>query len=115
MDERGLRGRYDHLILAGASLGVTHNESWTKTFEEHLEFSLIHHRAKKVLILDHRDCGAFREFLGVTQDDSHRELDAHKKQALVAMRHIVKRFPQLKGNVHALLLPIQHIDELGVS
>ena len=31
MDDMGLRGKYDQLILAGASLGVIHKPEWTTT------------------------------------------------------------------------------------
>jgi carbonic anhydrase len=113
MDARGLRGKYDHLILAGASLGVLHATQWQKTFIDHLRFAVDKHGASQVVILDHRDCGAYKEFLGVTPADPAQEKAAHEKHARMAMDLIVKEIPSLKGNVYALLLPIEHIDDLG--
>jgi len=42
MSGRGLRDKYDHVILAGASLGVVSEKypSWSKTFWEHLEVAI---------------------------------------------------------------------------
>src|SRR6266403_4447298 len=60
MDSMGLRGKYDQLILAGASLGVVHSEQWRNTFLDHLGFAITEHGVKDVLIGDHRDCGAYK-------------------------------------------------------
>lgn len=113
MDARNLRGKYDHLILAGASLGVLHAPEWRKTFLDQLRFAVDHHGATQVILLDHRDCGAYREFLGVTPDDPAAEKAAHEKEARKAMDLIVNEFPSLWGRINALLLPIEHIDQLG--
>src|SRR5262252_582370 len=69
MDSLGLRGKYDQLILAGASLGVVHKREWQQTFMDQLGFALEHHHVSEVFILDHRDCGAYKYFLGVTPDN----------------------------------------------
>jgi hypothetical protein len=55
---------YDHTILAGASLGAFTGifPGWASTFWEHLEVAINLHSIHTVLILDHRDCGAYREF-----------------------------------------------------
>jgi carbonic anhydrase len=55
---------YDHTILAGASLGVFAGiyPTWASTFWEHLEVAIALHGIHTVFILDHRDCGAYREF-----------------------------------------------------
>jgi carbonic anhydrase len=113
MDAKDLRGKYDHLILAGASLGVRHDPAWTKTFLDQLTFAVVKHGIRMVIILDHRDCGAYKEFLGVTPDDPAKELSAHRQQARLTMDLIVKEFPSLQGNVYAQLLPIEHVDDLG--
>lgn len=113
MEQKELKGKYDHLILAGASLGVLHKPDWTQTFLDQLKFAIEKHGVRQVLILDHRDCGAYKEFLGVTADDPAAELDAHRCKCQDAMSLIVRTFPILAGCVHSLLLPIEHIDDLG--
>jgi hypothetical protein len=119
MDSMGLRGKYDQLILPGASLGVVLRErteppkkvDWQSSFLDQLGVAIDLHQVSEVLILDHRDCGAYKVFLGVTPDDPKAEKDAHIKKCQEAIGIIVKRFPQLR-KVHSLLLPIEDVDPL---
>ena len=66
MAGRGMAGKYDHVILAGASLGaVTHKfPDWGQTFRQHLDVAIDLHHIHEVVILDHRDCGAYKVILG---------------------------------------------------
>src|SRR5262245_31890873 len=66
--------RYDQLVLAGASLAASDiftndpsswkagQSNWRTTFLEHVNLSIALHDIDGVLILDHRTCGAYREF-----------------------------------------------------
>src|SRR2546429_352262 len=85
MDSEGLRGKYDHLVLAGAGLGVTHKQEWQITFFDQLEFAIEHHQVTQLIIVEHRDCGAYREFLGITPDDPVKERQAHIEQCWEAV------------------------------
>lgn len=111
MDSLGLRGKYDQLILAGASLGVVHKDEWRITFLDQLGFAMREHGVSQVLILDHRDCGAYKKFLGVGPEDPKKEKDEHIKVADRAIGIIRAKFPQLKA-VRCLLLPIETTEEL---
>jgi len=113
MDSLGLRGKYDQLILAGASLGVIHRPEWQTTFFDQLAFAIKEHGVSQVLILDHRDCGAYKHFLKppVTPDDPKKEKKAHVKISKKAIKVIRAKFPQLTA-VRCLLLPIEDIEEL---
>jgi carbonic anhydrase len=59
--------KYDHVILAGAALGVVvknptclrDKARWQQTFFDHLELAIALHKIKKVIVLEHRDCGAY--------------------------------------------------------
>jgi carbonic anhydrase len=115
MDSLGLRGKYDQLILAGASLGIVHKEEWRNTFMDQLHFAIEHHHVSQILILDHRDCGAYKYFLGVTPDDPAKEKQAHVEKCQEAAREIIVRFPELHGKVHALLLPIETVEQLAID
>jgi len=61
MKDAGLEGRYDHVILAGAALGavVRGKRHWHKTFFDHLELAEKLHSIRGVIVLEHRDCGAY--------------------------------------------------------
>lgn len=112
MDSLGLQGKYDQLILAGASLGVVHKKEWQETFLDQLGFALEHHHVSEVFILDHRDCGAYKYFLGVTPDDPAKERQAHLDVCKAAVQVIAAKFPQLEGEIRCSLLPIETIDPL---
>jgi carbonic anhydrase len=66
MVKRGLKKKYDHVILAGAALGALTEKfpAWNKTFWEHLDVAIELHHVKKVFLMDHRDCGAYQVVLG---------------------------------------------------
>ncbi len=95
MDSRDLTDNYDQVILAGASLGATTNvyPQWGETFWSHLQLALDLHHVNRLIILDHRDCGAYKAIFG--QDyaaDPQRETEIHTVQmkelrAAVAQKH----------------------------
>jgi carbonic anhydrase len=114
MDASGLRGKYDQLILAGAGLGVNHTEAWQTTFFDQLRFAIKHHHVRQLMILEHRDCGAYREFLGITPDDPAKERQAHIEQSSKAIRATLAEFPELES-ARSLLLPIESIEELPLE
>lgn len=99
MDHDGLNNRYDHVILAGAALGALGGDSgkhqhWKRTFFDHLEIAYKLHHIKDVYIIEHRDCGAYREFLkeaGEFDDcQAAEEAACHRKYAQRLQRRIEK-------------------------
>jgi hypothetical protein len=66
MNEHGLTNRYDQVIMAGATLGIATDKypSWAQTFWDHLDLAIKLHGVKRVIAIDHRDCGAYKLALG---------------------------------------------------
>ena len=66
MQHKGLHDNYDHVVLAGASLGVINDKfaDWHDTFWQHLDVAIKLHQIEEVIVIDHRDCGAYRLALG---------------------------------------------------
>lgn len=66
LDGMGLTDKYDHLVLAGASAGVMHDSfaEWHETFWSHLDVAIELHGVHKVIVMDHRDCGAYKIAFG---------------------------------------------------
>ena len=98
MDGRGLRDGYDHLILAGASLGalVSQRPDWGRTFWQHLQVAIDLHHVSKVMVIDHYDCGAYRVFLGEEAVNTPaKELIAHTHYLRRLKREIGVRHPHL--------------------
>jgi len=60
MQRLSLTGTYDQFILAGASLGACRRD-WQKVLVEHIKGAIdLGHDIRRVVILDHRDCGAYK-------------------------------------------------------
>lgn len=99
MSGRGLKDKYDHIVLAGASLGATNTvyPAWGQTFIEHVDVAIKLHNIHKVIILDHRDCGAYRVFLkadGIEKDRA-KENTVHLEQMNALAKTIQEKYPQL--------------------
>ena len=80
MDHNGLQDDYDHVVLAGASLGAVHEKfaGWQQTFWQHLDLARQLHGVEQVIVVDHRDCGAYRLALGdAAVDTTEKETQMH--------------------------------------
>lgn len=96
MDARGMTNQYDHVVLAGGSLGAVSDKlNWGKTFWDHLDVAIKLHHVKKVIILDHKDCGAYRVVFDrdFTGDE---ELAVHREQLARLRAAITERHPSLE-------------------
>ena len=105
MDGRGLKENYDQVILAGAALGAVTSKypDWGKTFREHLDIAIQLHGIQRVIALDHRDCGAYKVFLGKDlTGDGEKALHAAELHRLT--RQIHATHPKLK--VETLLMSL---------
>ena len=105
MSGRGLRDKYDHVVLAGASLGATTDKypAWNKTFWDHLEIAIKLHHIRKVIVMDHRDCGAYKVILGPEHaKDLKQEKHAHASQLKNLKGMIHQKHPKL--TVETLLM-----------
>lgn len=117
MDGRGLTGQYDHVILAGASLGALTDKrpDWGSVFWDHVQVARDLHHIRRVMIMDHRDCGAYKVFLGAdVAGDRAAETALHAQQlrklgAMVRQRHpdlaVDLMLMALDGSVE--LIPLQ--------
>jgi hypothetical protein len=77
--------RFDQVVLAGASLaGVIDfgppgpKLHWSQTLIDHVLLSQSLHHIAAILVLEHRDCGAYKEFAHLPDDpDETEEEQAH--------------------------------------
>jgi carbonic anhydrase len=107
MTGRGLRDKYDQIILAGASLGAVTDRypAWNKTFWEHLDLGLKLHHIHTVIVMDHRDCGAYKAILGEDfTKDRAKETAVHTEKLREIRKQVVAKHPALK--VELLLMSL---------
>lgn len=115
---------YDQFILAGASLGACRPD-WQEVLVQHVEAALfLQHDIKRIVILDHRDCGAYRhprelkipeEILehGLPKDVlPSKEKAVHESVLSKLIPMLRRRFPEME--FHAWLLTRDEDDPLQI-
>ncbi len=117
LNEHGLVNKYDQVILAGATLGVATDKypAWADTFWNHLDLAIKLHSIKRVIAVDHRDCGAyklaFNKDFGKSPDE---ETQIHTK-VMSDFRDLVKR-KQPTVEVELLLMWLDgHVQPIGAD
>ena len=107
MKSRDMIGKYSQFSIAGAAIGVVAPafKAWHKTFWDNLAASIKLHNVPKVIVLDHRDCGAATIAYGAARV-ANREVETHThKVALLKFRRLVaKRHPSLKTELGLMSL-----------
>ena len=112
MAAHGLHDNYDHVVLAGASLGVVHDAfaDWHATFWQHLQVARDLHGIEEVIVIDHRDCGAYRIALtAAAVDTTEKETAAHRQHMLEFARQVGERHPDLR--VYGVLMALDGTGE----
>jgi carbonic anhydrase len=107
MGKRGMRNKYDHIVLAGAALGAVQDKypAWSKTFWEHLDIAIQLHHIHTVVIIDHRDCGAYKVILGDDlAKDRERETEVHAQHLARLGAAIKKKHAGLEVELHLMAL-----------
>lgn len=107
MSGRGLRDKYDHIVLAGASLGALTDKypAWNATFWEHLDVAITLHQIHTMIVMDHRDCGAYKVVLGEDfSKDRAKETAIHTEKLKELQKRISAKYPKLE--VELLLMSL---------
>jgi hypothetical protein len=108
MATRGLADKYDHIVLAGASLGAITSSfhQWNATFWDHLGLSIRLHHIKRLIVLDHRECGAYREIYGPNCCDTREKETAVHKTQLEELRRRINYSPHAGLKVELCLMDL---------
>lgn len=115
-----LQNRYDHFILAGASLLSTKERQnlfiedvyqmyahWDLTLQNHIELAKNLHKIEDVYIIEHQDCGAYSAML-----DNHKvdlsTLEKEIKCHLLFSRELADRIAATyKLNAHVFFINLR--------
>ena len=95
MDSMNLRRKYDMFVLAGAAAGANENRVWRRALVEHIRVARkIDHPIDRLIILEHRDCGAYKEFFGLKWDKVKPPVEeaSHKEQVGLLIKDLKKEF-----------------------
>jgi len=98
LNKRKLKGKYSAFTIAGAAVGVTANKfkKWHKTFWENLNTSIKLHKIKKLIVINHKDCGAAKLLNGKNEFNEKNEKNIHKTSFLKIKKILKKKHPELK-------------------
>ena len=97
LKKKKLNGKYSSFTIAGSAIGVTANKfkKWHKTFWDNLDTSIKLHKIKKLIVINHRDCGAAKIVNGNKNLKKMDETKIHKKSFMKVKKIFKKKYPNL--------------------
>jgi hypothetical protein len=104
---------YDQFILAGASLGACRPD-WQNVLVEHVKAAaFLKHDIRRIVILDHRDCGAYRhpKELGIPSDILPAGLpkDVLPSEEMACHQSVMdKLIPTLRARLDAIIPHLEY-------
>jgi len=103
----GLANEYDELALAGASLAAVSPKftSANAAFWDQLAIAKDLHHIKKVVVLDHRDCGAYKVAFGKDYAGEPAAETAQHKTVMASLQTAIQQMhPDLKSEFYLMAL-----------
>ena len=98
LKKKKLIGKYSAFTIAGSAIGVTASKfkKWHKVFWENFDTSIKLHNIKKLIVINHRDCGAAKIINGKKDFSSINETKVHKNSFQKIKKIFKKKYPKLK-------------------
>ena len=97
LNKKKLKGKYSSFTIAGSAIGVTATKfkKWHNTFWDNIDISIKIHRIKKLIVMNHRDCGAAKILNGEKNFNKFNESRIHKASFVKMKKIFKKRYPKL--------------------
>jgi len=104
LKRKKLTGKYSAFTIAGAAIGVTHKKfkKWHSTFWDNLDTSIKLHKISKLIVLNHKDCGAAKIVNKDKKFNSLIENKIHKESFINLKKKLKKKHPNLKVSFKTL-------------
>ena len=98
LKKKKLAGKYSAFTIAGSAIGVTANKfkRWHKTFWDNFDTSVKLHNIKKLIVINHRDCGAAKIINGKKEFSKNNETRVHKNSFHKIKKLFKKKYPKLR-------------------
>ena len=106
LKKKKLNGNYSSFTIAGSAIGVTAPKfrKWHKTFWDNLATSIKLHKIKKLIVINHRDCGAAKILNGKKNFDNFHETKIHKSSFNKIKKRFKNKYPNL--NIETILISL---------
>ena len=97
LKKKKLIGKYSIFTIAGSAIGVTANKfkRWHKTFWDNFDTSVRLHNIKKLIVINHRDCGAAKIVNGKKNFSKNNETKIHNNSFQKIKKIFRKKYPKL--------------------
>ncbi len=97
LKKKKLIGKYSSFTIAGSAVGVTANKfkKWHKTFWDNFDTSVRLHKIKKLVVINHRDCGAAKIINGKKVFSRINETLIHRNSFQKIKKTFKKKYPNL--------------------
>jgi len=97
LKKRKLNGKYSAFTIAGSAIGVTASKfrKWHNTFWENINISIRLHKIKKLIVINHYDCGAAKIINGKKIFNNVNESKIHRKSFIKIKSKFLKKYPSL--------------------
>ncbi len=106
-DDKKMTNDYDQVSLAGASLAAVSDKfpESNAAFWSHVGIAKQLHNIKKVIVVDHRDCGAFKVAFGKDyKGEGAVETAQHKAVMQQVKAKLAKTHPDLQSEFYLMAL-----------
>ena len=106
LKKKKLSGKYSSFTIAGAAIGVTafKFKKWHKAFWDNIETSIKLHQIKKLIVINHRDCGAAKIINRNRVFNTTNEIKIHKDSFKKIKAKFKKKYPKLKIELNLISL-----------
>ena len=97
LKKKKLTGKCSAFTIAGSAVGVTANKfkRWHKVFWDNFDTSVKLHNIKKLIVINHRDCGAAKIINGKKEFSRINETKIHINSFLKIKKIFKKKYPKL--------------------
>ena len=98
LKKKKLNGKYSSFTIAGSAIGVTANKfkRWHKTFWDNFDTSVKLHNIRKLIVINHRDCGVAKIINGKKIFNKLNETKTHQNSFIKIKKKFKKKYPKLK-------------------
>ena len=97
LKKKKLIGKYSSFTIAGSAVGVTAKKfkKWHAVFWDNFDTSVKLHNIKKLIVINHRDCGAARIVNGKKDFSRVNEMKVHVNSFKKIKKIFRKKYPKL--------------------
>ena len=97
LKKKKLNSKNSLFTIAGASIGVTTQrfKKWHKVFWDNFDASIKLHNIKKLIVINHRDCGVAKIINGRKEFSNKNETKVHKNAFQKIRKIFKKKYPKL--------------------